>query len=55
MDFVFWCFFSYPLNCHYTVTGLESSITDPGEYDIKLKDVKVVVESRDDDEINVSF
>lgn len=42
--------------CHYsTVTGLESSITDPKEYDIQLKNVSVVVEMRDDDKLHVSF
>ena len=42
--------------CRYsTVTGLESSITDPKEYDIQLKNVSVVVESRDDDKLHVSF
>eukprot|EP00268_Persea_americana_P001140 TRINITY_DN10345_c0_g1_i3.p1 TRINITY_DN10345_c0_g1~~TRINITY_DN10345_c0_g1_i3.p1 ORF type:complete len:263 (+),score=44.41 TRINITY_DN10345_c0_g1_i3:84-791(+) len=34
-------------------SGLESSITDPKEYDIQLKNVSVVVESRDDDKLHV--
>eukprot|EP00262_Sarcandra_glabra_P005599 TRINITY_DN17324_c0_g1_i1.p1 TRINITY_DN17324_c0_g1~~TRINITY_DN17324_c0_g1_i1.p1 ORF type:complete len:240 (+),score=37.79 TRINITY_DN17324_c0_g1_i1:44-763(+) len=34
-------------------SGLEASITDPKGNDIDLKDVKIVVESRDDDKINV--